>query len=73
MVRDNEIYGSFLIISSEDINVLTIGRVDGLRGEIIYGNKAGKPMRIPYRKFMTEGALAGPEMEYWAEFPVGKI
>ena len=42
----------------------------GFRGEIIYGNKAGKSMRIPYRKFLGEGAPAGPEAEYRTEFPV---
>jgi ATP-dependent helicase/nuclease subunit A len=43
---------------------------DSFRGEIWYGNEAGEPMRIPYRKFTAEGALIGPEAEYRTEFPV---
>jgi ATP-dependent helicase/nuclease subunit A len=43
---------------------------DGFRGEIWYGNEAGQPMKIPYRKFTAEGALIGPEAEYRTEFPV---
>jgi ATP-dependent helicase/nuclease subunit A len=43
---------------------------DGLRGEIYYGNKAGKAMRIPYRKFAAGGPLTGMEAEYRTEFPV---
>jgi ATP-dependent helicase/nuclease subunit A len=43
---------------------------DGLRGEIIYGNKAGKAMRIPYRKFAAGGTPAGTEGEYRTDFPV---
>lgn len=35
----------------------------GFRGEIVYGDKAGRSMRIPYRKFMAEGAPAGWEAE----------
>ena len=26
-------------------------------------------MKIPYRKFMAEGGMIGPEMEYRTEFP----
>jgi ATP-dependent helicase/nuclease subunit A len=43
---------------------------NGLRGEIYYSNKAGKAMRIPYRKFAAQGSPAGMEAEYRTEFPV---
>ncbi len=39
-------------------------------GEIVYGNEAGTPMRIPYRKFTTDNALTGMEAGYRTEFPV---
>jgi len=40
------------------------------RGEIVYGNEAGKLMRIPYRKFSSDDALLGAEAEYRTNFPV---
>jgi len=43
---------------------------DGIRGEIVYGNKAGKNMRIPYRKFIADGASVGAAAEYRTEFPL---
>jgi ATP-dependent helicase/nuclease subunit A len=42
---------------------------DGVRGEILYGNEAGEPLKIPYRKFMAEGALPSGADEYRTEFP----
>jgi ATP-dependent helicase/nuclease subunit A len=43
---------------------------NGFRGEILYGNEAGAPMKIPYRKFTAEGGLMGSETEYRTEFPM---
>lgn len=43
-------------------------QIDGFRGEIHYRNSAGETMRIPYRKFMAEGAQCGVEQEYRTEF-----
>ncbi len=42
----------------------------GSHGEIVYSNEAGKPMRIPYRKFSSDDALLGEEAEYRTNFPV---
>jgi ATP-dependent helicase/nuclease subunit A len=41
------------------------------RGEITYGNEAGTPLRIPYRKFSTDNVLSGAEAEYRTDFPEG--
>ncbi|MEW5784035.1 MAG: UvrD-helicase domain-containing protein [Bacillota bacterium] len=42
----------------------------GYRGEIVYGNRAGEMMRIPYRLFTAAEALPGFESLYRTEFPL---
>ena len=39
-------------------------------GEIVYGNEAGTPLQIPYRKFSADNTLSGAEAEYRTDFPV---
>jgi ATP-dependent helicase/nuclease subunit A len=46
--------------------------VDGARGEILYGNTAGKIMAIPYRKFTAGSPIIGNETEYRTEFIFGE-
>ncbi len=41
---------------------------DSSSGEILYENKMGDPMVIPYRKFSRDNGLSGGETEYRTEF-----
>jgi len=45
-------------------------QMKGFRGEIIYSNHLGEALKIPYLKFMEEGALLGAETEYRTDFPL---
>jgi hypothetical protein len=42
----------------------------GSRGEILYGNKTGQLLKIPYRMFSADKTMLGTESEYRTEFPL---
>jgi ATP-dependent helicase/nuclease subunit A len=45
-------------------------RAGGLSGTIVYGNKAGEPMQIPYRRFIYDPACQEAETPPRTTFPI---